>query len=323
MLRESGALAMDDHFPPLVSVIIPTRDREEILGECLARLLEQTGPSFEVIVVDSSSTGATQEILDRFPIVRNIRLGDRPWSMVLGRNVGLSHARGEIVAYIDDDCIVRPGWLAALVKEYEDSSVLAAGGRVIYHPWKKVKQGGPVAGLDLTKGSIWAEWDRDIDQTKEVSLLPGGNCSVRKEAALRVGGFDTNYIGSANMEETDFFYRISKLGGRIIFTPFAVVEHRALPRSDGMKRSHTDFVFRYSLVRNRLYFYRKHRAPGLFRATVNQVSQLIAGTLTLLWGAIVFFAASLTGIFGGLFSSRSGKSEGLSACETYQNPDGE
>lgn len=312
---------MDNRLSPLVSVIIPTRDREEILEECLSKLLEQTGPSFEVIVIDSSSTEATQEILARFPAVRNIRLGDRPWSMVLGRNVGLSNARGEIVAYIDDDCIVRPGWLAALIKEYEDPSVIAAGGKVIYHPWKGVKEGGPVAKLDFSKDVIWAEWDRDISEIEEVPLLPGGNCSVRKEAALCVGGFDTNYIGSANMEETDFFYRISKLGGRIIFTPFAVVEHRALPRSDGIKRAHTDFVFRYSLVRNRLYFYRKHRDRGLFRATVNQVSQLVAGTLTLLWGAIVFFAASLTGIFGGLFSSRSGKSEGLSVREPCRDSD--
>lgn len=296
---------------PLVSIIIPTRDREEILSYCLSTLIKQTGASYEIIVVDTSSTEYTQNLLKKFPTIINIRLGNIPRSSGLGRNVGISKASGEIVAFLDDDCIVRPGWLKGIIQEYKESSVVAVGGRIIYDPWKQVKEKEPIAQLDFNNDIIKAEWDICIEKAIDVPHLPGGNCSVKRLVALSIGGFDTNFIGTAHLEETDFFFRVSKTGGRIVFTPNAIVEHRAVPRADGIKRSNSDYTYRFSLVRNRLYFFRKHNAPGLINAVKNQVLQLIAETLKITFQATIFIVASFFGIICGLLGKPVGKSEGL------------
>ncbi len=296
---------------PKVSVVIGTRDREEVLPECLDRLLADPDLPFEVIVVDASSSDATQGILARYPMVVNCRLGDVPYSMVLARNVGLERAKGDIVAFIDDDCFVLPGWLKELAGAFVDPGVIAAGGRVIYHPWKRCEHGEPVARVDLVRDVIEAEWDRVLDRVVDVPHLPGGNCAVRREAALSVGGFDTNFVGSANGEETDFFLRISRLGGRMVFVPTAVVEHRAAPRADRMSRSMTNYIYRYSMVRNRLYLLRKHRARGLGVGVRRQLVDATVGTAKLLRDAVVFAVASGAGIFAGLLAKPLGRSDGL------------
>jgi len=301
-----------------VSVIIATRNREDILAGCLERLLAQEGPRFEVIVVDASSSGATQEILSQYPSVVNRRLGDVPHSMVLGRNVGLSLAQGEIVAFIDDDCFVQEGWLRELAGAFVRPEVAAAGGRVIQHPWKAVQHGPPVAELDLTHDRIWAEWDRTLDTPVDVPHLPGGNCAVRRDVALDLGGFDTNFVGSANLEETDFFLRVSEAGGRIVFVPTAVVEHRAAPRVDGISRSQTNFAWRYSIVRNRLYFLRKHRAKGFKISLRRYVLDVFVVPIRIIGEALTFGAASLAGILTGALCRCTGKSAGL-----HRGPDEE
>lgn len=298
-----------------ISVIIPTRNREDVLAECLDRLLAEPEPPFEIIVIDSSATEATQAILRRYPGVISHRIGDVPFSMVLSRNIGISRARGDVVAFIDDDCFVLPGWLGALARAFDDPQVAAAGGRVIYHPWKPCNHGPPIATLDLHNDIVWAEWDRTLDHPIDVPHLPGGNCAVRRSVAIAVGGFDTNFIGSANHEETDFFLRVSKNGGRIVFVPAAVVEHRAAPRADGIARSMTNFNYRYSLVRNRLYFMRKHAAPGVGRSVQRQVLDAGAGTGRLVAGAITFAAASVLGLLAGLLTRPTGASAGLTLPE--------
>lgn len=296
---------------PKVSVVIRTRDRETVLPECLDRLLAGRELPFEIIVVDASSSDATQGILAGYPAVVNCRLGDVAYSTVLARNVGLARARGDVVAFIDDDCFVLPGWLGELAGAFIDPEVIAAGGRVIYHPWKRCQYGEPVARLNLARDVIEAEWDRVLDRVVDVPHLPGGNCAVRREAALSIGGFDTNFVGSANGEETDFFLRISKLGGRMVFVPTAVVEHRAAPRADRMARSVTNYIYRYSMVRNRLYLLRKHRARGLGLGIYRQLVDVVVGTAKLLRDAVVFAAASVAGILTGLLAEPVSRSDGL------------
>jgi glycosyltransferase involved in cell wall biosynthesis len=292
-------------------VIIPTRNREEALGECLDRLLAEEPAPYEIIVVDASATSATQELLQRYPTVINHHRGDVPFSMVENRNIGLSIAQGEVVAYIDDDCYVWPGWMQALTQAFNNTEIIAAGGRIIYHPWKVCKHGPPIVTIDLDRDIIWGEFDRIVDSPLDVPTLPGGNLAVRRAAALEVNGFDTNYIGSANLEETDFILRISSLGKRIVFLPDAVVEHRALPRPDKIERAFTNYIFRYSAVRNRLYFLRKHKARGLGIGIRRQAVDAGGGTLKYLSQAVVFAAASVAGIVVGLLVKPEGKSKGL------------
>lgn len=290
---------------PRLSVVIPTRNREDVLGECLTRLSQQAesvGLPLEVIVIDTS-THKTVLAYDKssWVALEHHYEGDRPFSLIYARNRGLSLAHADIVAYIDDDCFVLPGWLDALLEPYESPRTIATGGRIIYHPWHTAKFGEPVAQLELARDVVWAEWDRIVERPIVVSHLPGGNFSVLRLKALEIGGFDPQFTGSANLEETDFFIRLGKLGGDIIFTSDAAVEHRAAPRTDGIVRSAANFVYRKSAVRNRLYLLRKHAHKDSVRmGTSRQIKDLTAGFATLVAQAIVFAAASMVGIVEGL-----------------------
>lgn len=290
---------------PTISVVIPTRNRVDVLDECLERLGKEADACklyVEAVIIDTS-TSATPLNLSPHPFLR-VRYrydGDMPFSLIYARNEGLAAAQADIIAYIDDDCFVLPGWLEALLEPYEDPDTLATGGRIIYHPWYPVKHGGSVAQLQLEQDRVWAEWDTVLPHPITVSHLPGGNFSVRRNLAVKVGGFDPGFTGSANLEETDFFIRLGTLGGRVVFNPRAVVEHRAAPRADGIERSFNNYLYRKSAVRNRLYLLRKHASKrAVVRGLWRQLKDLTSGTVHVLIGAVVFAIASMVGIVAGL-----------------------
>lgn len=297
----------DDVRIPKLSVVIPTRNREDVLEECIERLAREavaTRTTVEAIVIDTSSTPTPFNCpKNGYLNVRYRYDGDRPFSLIYARNQGLAMAQANIVAYIDDDCFVLPGWLEAVLQPYDSPDTVATGGRIIYHPWHPVRSGEPVALLRLNEDKVWAEWDRTVPHPITVSHLPGGNFSVLKTHAVAVGGFDPQFTGSANLEETDFFIRLGKLGGKIVFHPLAVVEHRAAPRTDGIARSQTNYLYRKSAVRNRIYLLRKHGSRRAVCLGVSrQVKDLWAGFIKSLVHAVVFAAASVAGVAEGLLA---------------------
>src|SRR5262249_55521041 len=122
---------------PTVSIIIITRNRPVLLHHCLAHVQAQSYPHKQIIVVDSSSNDESERVAAQYPGVISVRLAvqrtiheNRPHA----RNAGLATSSGEIIAFIDDDAMVQPGWLDALLATYQDETVGAVGGRVITMP---------------------------------------------------------------------------------------------------------------------------------------------------------------------------------------------
>jgi hypothetical protein len=124
------------HQPPsdaTVSVIIPTRSRPALVSEAIASVQAQSHPNWELIVVDDGSVDETQATLaavgdDRVRAVRTQGLGSAG-----ARSVGLAHARGDAIAYLDDDNIMLPGWLAGVawaLSRFDDVDVVY-GARVV------------------------------------------------------------------------------------------------------------------------------------------------------------------------------------------------
>lgn len=121
--------------PPLVSVVVPTCNRREVLQRCVEALARQTHPDYEVIVVDDCSTDDTPEFLRRFAADHpdlNIRClrneahaGANP-----SRNRGIREAKGEFVAFEDSDCIAEADWLDRLVDGFTSDRVAAVVGLV-------------------------------------------------------------------------------------------------------------------------------------------------------------------------------------------------
>src|SRR5213080_1537632 len=103
---------------PFVSIIIITRNRPFLLRHCIQHVLSQPYPYKEIIVVDSSSNDESEQVVAQYPEVISVRLRGQRNNMPQARNAGLAASSGDILAFIDDDAMVKPGWLAALIKAY-------------------------------------------------------------------------------------------------------------------------------------------------------------------------------------------------------------
>lgn len=243
---------------PDISVVVITRDRRGWLERCLVGLAAQTRPAREVIVVDSSVDDASKFVTEDFPFVRYMRFPSGRRGMPAARNAGIRIARGDVVAFLDDDCESSPGWLAELAAAYRDPSVDGVGGKIL----------DPIVTLGrarrfLTSGEPWAEPDDGDPRPADVDFLQGGNMSFRREVLLAVGAFDHAYTGSNFREETDLCFRLRRMGCRLIYVPEASVTHHRAPRTDGVGRSPDDRRREYYHARNQTYFVLKNYGLAL------------------------------------------------------------
>jgi GT2 family glycosyltransferase len=224
---------------PLVTVVVATRDRPQSLARCLRALAAVTYAPFEVVVVDNApSTRETLAVVQhrsgldaRVRYVRELRPG-----VSCARNRGLEVARGELVAFTDDDVVVDPGWLDGVVRGFDRSpSVACVTGLV------------PSARLDTAEQRYF---DRRVSwalsctphrygrhtEPQASPLYPyaagqfgtGANCAFRTAALRGLGGFD-EALGPGTPagagEDLDLFVRTILGGHAIAYEPAAIGWH--------------------------------------------------------------------------------------------------
>lgn len=220
--REKPALAAATalHFPkpepePMVSVIICTRDGEDRIASCLSAVTNMRGGGFEIIVVDDGSTDATAEIVAKnFPQARLLRL--EPSGLSAARNAGAEAARGEILAFTDDDCEPDEEWVSRLRPIFKDGNFAAAGGPNL--PPKA--RGWEEAVVVASPGAPSHVMLDDV----EAEHLPGCNLAVTRAAFFAIGGFDPQFWTAG--DDVDFCWRLRDAGFRLGFVPGAFVWHR-------------------------------------------------------------------------------------------------
>lgn len=210
----------------MVSVVIPTCNRRMILSQCLAALADQTFADFEVIVVDDCSTDNTIEMLESLLRDRpSLRLRwfrhERHAGANAARNRGIQEARGEIVAFLDSDCIAEADWLEKLVAGFDADDVAAVTGLVTEPP------PGNVYELALA-GTCRVHGRGDAPR------LVGGNMAVRR-ALLAGHGFDEDAqwrsqlrgekVDSPVCDEESLFLMFRAQGRRMRVVPNAKVMH--------------------------------------------------------------------------------------------------
>lgn len=216
-----------------VSVVFPTYGRESVLIDSVRAVLALAEPPFEVLVVDQTpvhepETDAALSALAADGRVRWIRL-ERP-SITRAMNVGLVEARGEVVLFLDDDIVPYGGLVAAHRAVYDDAA----------RPWNERM---------LVAGRVLQPWhvdgSRPIDRMASiepgfVEEFMGGNFSVRRDAALALGGFDERFVRVAYRFEAEFAHRARKAGWRFPFAPNATIHHLRAER--GGTRSFGDHL---------------------------------------------------------------------------------
>jgi GT2 family glycosyltransferase len=209
---------------PTVSVVIPTRNRGALIRETLERLTAVGDAAIEILVVDQSTDGATAEAVREFSSRdARVRLIATPTvGSSNARNIGRAAAAGEVVAYVDDDCIVEKGWLEALTAEFRDPSVAGVFGRLT--PYEQPERTGTEVGLKASEER--AEYTRPLPPWW---VGHGGNMAFRKADLIEVNGFDPLLAAGGSLcagEDTDLAHRLLIRGRKIVYSPDAVAYHK-------------------------------------------------------------------------------------------------
>ena len=202
---------------PSMSVVVCTYNGARTLRNCLEGLKELRYPNYEVIVVDDGSTDESAAIAEQYP-VQLIRTG-RNSGLGSARNTGLEAARGDIVAYLDDDARPDPHWLHYLGWTYLQTDYAAVGGPNIPPP-----EDGPIAECvaNAPGGPVHVMFTH-----RDAEHIPGCNCSFRKDQLKAVGGFDPRFRSAG--DDVDVCWRLLERGLKIGFHPGAMVWHHRRP----------------------------------------------------------------------------------------------
>ena len=192
--------------PPKISVVIPTRHRNDLLALCLDRLAPgiQSLPTeeYEVIVTDDGSTSTAQQLVqDKYPWAR-WTAGPRR-GPAANRNHGAALAKGEWLAFTDDDCLPDTQWLSKL-SEAMDGPALALEGAI--HPLGDTTQDLAECPVNLTGGYFWS-----------------ANIAVKRLLFEKIGGFDVAYPLAAH-EDVDMKLRLAAFT-EIRFVQNAIIRH--------------------------------------------------------------------------------------------------
>ncbi len=240
---------------PSASVVIITRNRAEVLADCLVRLEKQTCQDFETIVVDSSDNHATRELVKSYPEVIYLRIWDGRNNMPEARNLGISNAHGEIVAFIDDDSMVFPNWLENIISGYSQNISIGGVGGCTIDPRLKIDINDHRFGKIFPDGTAIDNFRIDIPEPLYVEWFVGCNMSFRKSLLKDLGGFDQNYRGDNSYEEIDLAARVRKAGFSLLLVPSAKVEHIRVPRDQAViSRDWENPWLRFHQTHNRTYF---------------------------------------------------------------------
>lgn len=178
-----------------ISAVICTHNRAAYLKKAIQSLVNQTLPKeqYEVIVVDNCSTDDTKAIVEGFEPFGNLRYIYEPTlGLSQARNTGWQNARGEHIAFLDDDAIACPGWLERIVAAFETVHPRpgSVGGKVI-PIWEIERPAWLPKGLEIALAIIdWA--DKPLYLTEKHQFLVGANVAYPREILEACGGFRTS-----------------------------------------------------------------------------------------------------------------------------------
>jgi GT2 family glycosyltransferase len=221
---------------PLVSVIVPTRDRADLLAVALAGVLEATDyPAVEVIVVDNESREArTRDLFTRLSVYEpRVRILPVPGAFNFSdlSNRGAAAARGTLLLFLNNDIeVIEPGWLREMVSIALTPDIGAVGAKLLY-PDRTLQHGGLVLGIGGVAGHSHPGLPEDdpgyfarMVLTQEVSAVTGACLLLRAEVFAESGGFDADALTVA-FNDVDLCLRLRAQGYRNVWTPYARLIH--------------------------------------------------------------------------------------------------
>lgn len=236
--------------PPSFSVVVPTRDRPAALERCLRALVRQeySLDRFEVVVVDDRSNTDPGPIVSRFGTRPGIRLAKgRGAGPAAARNLGARVADGKILAFTDDDCRPRPGWISTLADTLARRPGAGAGGRTV-----NVLESNPFSTASQMLIDYLCDYHNEPGEPG--SFFTTSNLALPADDFGALGGFSEAF-DSPGGEDREFVDRWIRSGRRIVWAPEAIVDHAHPLTLSSFLRQHARYgegarVFHRLLRRN-------------------------------------------------------------------------
>lgn len=228
------------HWPlpialPLVSIIVPTRDKLELLRPCISSVLDKTSyPSFEVIIVDNQSVSReTKDYFDKIGNWDNISIlkYDDEYNYASINNFAVQRSSGNIVCLLNNDTeVINEEWLEELVRYAIRPDIGAAGAMLLYDDGT-IQHAGVVIGLGEAAGHAHRHLSRvepgyfcQAHIPRLVSAVTAACLVVERHKFDAVGGLDAVGFGTA-FNDVDFCLKLEKAGWRNVYAPQAMLYH--------------------------------------------------------------------------------------------------
>jgi GT2 family glycosyltransferase len=224
------------------SVIIPTKDRADLLERCVDSLRRAPGmPLHEIVIVsNNTSTDRMRRLLGSLALQPGVRVlhheGPFNWSAVNG--TGVAAATGDLLLFLNDDTeALSPGWLAEMAALAVRPGTGCVGARLLY-PDGRVQHGGVILGLGGYAAHAHRREPKDrpgyfnrLQVRQSISAVTGACMLVRRSVFADAGGFDPAYAVAYN--DVDFCLRVAAMGLENVYTPFAeFLHHESVSRGD-------------------------------------------------------------------------------------------
>jgi len=253
---------------PFVSIVVCTYNRQKLLKDCLKSIfaIEYPKSLYEIIIVDGGSNDGTDELCKRFPEIRFVK--ERKFGLAYARNKGAKLARGSIVVYTDDDCIVDKYWLKNLVLGFlYSTSIVGVGGPVCpAHP-------DAIPRRILVKPALGL-----FDEGDSIKLVQGiitSNSAFKREVFTTIQFDET--LGTTRRgklllcgEDVDFCQTITNSGYKLLYTPFAKVYHQV--RKDRIRVSYiVKHAIHNGISTTKLYLKKKNSRIWASRTALHSV----------------------------------------------------
>ena len=212
---------------PRVSIVIPVYNNERLTIECLISILRNTKEvSYEIIIVDDSSTERTREVLSQIGNIKYLRNPENI-GFLLSCNRAAEHARGMFLLILNNDVQVSQGWLSPLVETFSKYENVGAVGPKVLYPDGRLQEAGARIKQDASAQLIGLLDDPELPRynyVREVEYCSGVCLLLETEMFRKLGGFDPSFA-PAYYEDSDLCLRIRKLGKRIYYNSDSVIVH--------------------------------------------------------------------------------------------------
>uniref|UniRef100_UPI002FE15333 glycosyltransferase family 2 protein n=1 Tax=Noviherbaspirillum sp. TaxID=1926288 RepID=UPI002FE15333 len=275
----------------IVSVVVPTCGRPELLNRCVASLvLQKFDPDrFEIIVVDDRPSDANRAVVERWaqhaadsgPEVIYIP-SPGPHGPAAARNRGWRAARGDIIAFTDDDTIASPDWLENGLRAFR-GDVQAVWGRIVM----------PLSGTPT-------DYEKDAKNLETAEFVTA-NCFCRRKMLENIDGFDERFR-FAWREDSDLYFRLLDFQAHIVHEPKAVITHPIRPAGWGVSLSQVKKIQFDALL------FKKH--PGRYREKIRAAPRwdfyLIVASIIAVIAGIAAGAANVAMIAGAVWLAMTG-----------------